>query len=98
MALAATLALVPTVSFAVSPSATHGSARPAASARPAPTSVTGPTVDLGPNVHVFDPAMSQDAIQATVDAVAAAQVTNQFGPERVALLFEPGVYGSAEHP
>lgn len=94
MALAATLVLVPTVSFAVTPSATHGSARPAASARPAPTSVP----DLGPNVHVFDPTMSQDSIQATVDAVAAQQVPNQFGTERVALLFKPGVYGSADHP
>ena len=34
-------------------------------------------------------------IQATVDAVAAQQLTNQFGTQRYALLFEPGTYGTA---
>src|SRR4051812_12810456 len=37
--------------------------------------------DLGPNVHVFDPSMPVSEIQATVDAIAAQQVTNQFGSE-----------------
>ncbi len=40
--------------------------------------------------------MSQ--IQATVDAIATQQVGNQFGPQRYALLFEPGTYGSAANP
>jgi hypothetical protein len=54
--------------------------------------------DLGPNVLIFDPSMPTAQIQATVDAVAAQQVPNQFGPERYALLFEPGTYGSAANP
>ena len=37
-------------------------------------------------------------IQATVDAIAQQQVSNQFGTQRYALLFKPGTYGSAEHP
>ena len=54
--------------------------------------------DLGPNVLVFDPSMSTADIQAQVDAIAAQQVPNQFGPERYALLFKPGTYGSSDHP
>src|SRR6267378_3927546 len=54
--------------------------------------------NFGPNVHVFTPAMSQSAIQATVDAIAAQQVPNQFGTQRYALLFEPGTYGSSTNP
>jgi hypothetical protein len=37
-------------------------------------------------------------IQATVDAVADQQVSNQFGTQRYALLFKPGTYGSAAEP
>jgi len=54
--------------------------------------------DLGPNVIVFDPSMPTSQIQATVDAIAAQQVPNQFGSERYALLFKPGTYGSAAEP
>ncbi|WP_151082467.1 glycosyl hydrolase family 28-related protein [Nocardioides cynanchi] len=54
--------------------------------------------DLGPNTYVFDPSMSVDEIQATVDAVSKQQLGNQFGTERVALLFKPGTYGSAAQP
>jgi hypothetical protein len=54
--------------------------------------------DLGPNVYVFDPSMPQSQIQATVDAIAAAQVPNQFGAQRYALLFKPGTYGTATDP
>jgi len=54
--------------------------------------------DLGPNVLVFDPSMSTTHIQAMVDAVAAAQVDNQFGTQRYALLFKPGTYGTATEP
>ncbi len=54
--------------------------------------------DLGPNVKIFDPSMSVSDIKATVDAIAAQQVTNQFGTERYALLFQPGTYGSAAEP
>ena len=54
--------------------------------------------DFGPNVLVFDPSMPQAQIQASVDAVAARQISDQFGTGRFALLFKPGTYGSAAHP
>jgi hypothetical protein len=54
--------------------------------------------DFGPNVLVFDPSMPTSQIQATVDAIAAQQVPNQFGAQRYALLFKPGTYGSAATP
>ncbi len=54
--------------------------------------------DFGPNVIVFDPSMPQSQIQATVDAVAAQQVPNQFGTQRYALLFKPGTYGTPQSP
>ncbi|HEV7204279.1 MAG TPA: glycosyl hydrolase family 28-related protein [Jatrophihabitans sp.] len=71
----------------------------AASAASLPTpAVTAGQPDLGPNVYVFDPSMPTSQIQTTVDAIAAQQVPNQFGTERYALLFKPGVYGSAATP
>jgi hypothetical protein len=57
-----------------------------------------PGSDLGPNVVVFDPSMPTTEIQATVDAIASQQVSNEFGTQRYALLFEPGTYGSAADP
>ncbi len=54
--------------------------------------------DFGPNVYVFTPSMPQSQIQATVNAIAAQQISNQFGTQRYALLFEPGTYGSAADP
>src|SRR3954470_13767934 len=57
-----------------------------------------PAPDLGPNVIVFDPSMPTSQIQATVDAISAQQVPNQFGTQRYALLFKPGTYGSSSHP
>ena len=65
----------------------------AGAAAPAPTEP-----DFGPNVMVFDPSMSTSQIQAAVDAIADQQVPNQFGPERYALLFKPGTYGTAADP
>ena len=56
------------------------------------------TSELGPNVYVFDPTMPTSQIQATVDSIANQQVSNQFGTQRYALLFKPGVYGSAATP
>lgn len=53
---------------------------------------------LGPNVLVFDPTMSVSQIKAQVDAIASQQAANEFGPERYALLFKPGTYGSAAEP
>ena len=54
--------------------------------------------NFGPNVYIFNPSMPLSQIQATVDAVAAQQVSNQFGTQRYALLFEPGTYGSPANP
>jgi hypothetical protein len=85
LTVAAAIAFVPS-SQAAAPTAVP----PAAPAAGAP--------DLGPNVYVFDPSMPQSQIQATVDAIAAQQLSNQFGPERYALLFKPGTYGSATNP
>jgi hypothetical protein len=62
------------------------------------SAAAAPAPDLGPNVVVFDPSMSTSEIQARVDAISAQQVSNQFGPERYALLFKPGTYGSSDHP
>ena len=42
--------------------------------------------------------MPQSQIQATVDKISAQQLDNEFGTQRYALLFEPGVYGSATSP
>jgi len=53
---------------------------------------------VGPNVMIFDPSMPTSQIQATVDAIANEQVSNQFGSPRWALLFKPGTYGSAAAP
>jgi hypothetical protein len=49
-------------------------------------------------VYVFTPAMPQSQIQATVDAISSQQISNQFGAQRYALLFEPGTYGTAADP
>src|SRR5881398_3319193 len=54
--------------------------------------------NLGPNVIVFDPSMPTSQIQATVDAIATQQISNEFGTQRYALLFKPGTYGSSDHP
>src|SRR5256885_7538744 len=56
------------------------------------------TPDFGPNVHIFQPSMDQAAIQAELNAIAVAQVHNEFGTRRDAVLFAPGTYGSAAHP
>jgi hypothetical protein len=54
--------------------------------------------DFGQNVYIFNPNMPLSQIQATVDTIANQQVSNQFGPQRYALLFEPGTYGSSTNP
>lgn len=45
--------------------------------------------DFGSNAIVFDPSMPTSQIQATVDAIATQQISNQFGTQRYALLFKP---------
>src|SRR5438876_943884 len=69
----------------------------AAPATEAPDAQSGQR-DLGTNVIVFDPSMPTATIQATVDAIGAQQVSNQFGAQRFALLFKPGTYGSTAAP
>jgi hypothetical protein len=54
--------------------------------------------DFGPNVVVFDPSMPTSQIQATIDAITAQQVDNEFGTQRYALLFKPGTYGTVANP
>jgi hypothetical protein len=54
--------------------------------------------NFGPNVFIFSPGMPQSQIQATVNSIASRQVSNQFGTQRYALLFEPGTYGSKADP
>jgi hypothetical protein len=84
--LVAALAVVPDVARAV-PETT-----------PPVAAVPAVRTDLGPNVYVFTPEMEQSQIQSTVDAIADQQIPNQFGPQRYALLFAPGTYGSAADP
>src|SRR5919201_5804925 len=57
-----------------------------------------PPPDFGPNVKIFDPSMSTSQIKAVVDGIANQQVSNEFGTQRYALLFKPGVYGSQADP
>jgi hypothetical protein len=79
-------------------------AAPARTAAPAAQTSVSPAAHLagepafGPNVYVFTPSMPQSQIQATVDSIASQQISNQFGTQRYALLFEPGTYGSAANP
>jgi hypothetical protein len=54
--------------------------------------------NFGPNVYIFDTGMPLAAIQATVDAVASQQLSNEFGTQRYAFLFKPGTYGTAASP
>ena len=53
---------------------------------------------FGPNVCVFNTTMSQASIQADLDNIASQQVSNQFGTQRYAILFQPGTYGSTANP
>jgi len=86
----AVLAILLAASWALPVSATAATVTvpPAASGQP----------NFGANVYVFTPSTAQSTIQATVDAVASTQVSNQFGTQRYAFLFEPGTYGSTADP
>jgi hypothetical protein len=70
----------------------------AAAASPRSVTPAAAVPDFGPNVKIFDPSMSTAEIKATVDAIAAEQVSNQFGTQRYALFFKPGTYGTPENP
>jgi hypothetical protein len=64
----------------------------------AATTASSSQPNFGPSVYIFNPSMSRSEIQTKVDAVANQQVSNQFGTQRYALLFEPGTYGSSNDP
>ncbi|ALG11231.1 discoidin domain-containing protein [Kibdelosporangium phytohabitans] len=63
---------------------------------------TGPVVpptdprnpDFGPNTFVFSPSTPQSEIQGRLNAIASQMHTNQFGPQRYAVLFKPGNYNA----
>jgi len=78
------------------PTTSHSTSGVAASVAAASALFSQP--DFGPNVMIFDPSMPTSQIQAAVDAIAGQQVSNQFGTQRYALLFEPGTYGSSTNP
>ncbi|MBT0768767.1 adenylyl cyclase [Kineosporia sp. J2-2] len=80
-----------TAVVAAAGAATVAQALPSTTAGPN-TSTSTAEPDFGAHVHVFDPSMSSAQIQSTLDSVFKAQETNQFGDERVALLFKPGSY------
>ena len=83
--------------FAAAPAIPAAAAAPAASAAGvvAPSTTGG---QFGANVFVFNPSMTQDSIQSTLDSIASQQVSNQFGTQRYAVFFEPGTYGSSADP
>jgi hypothetical protein len=88
LVLATALTVSGVAAAEVGAAATGGAAVPSAAGAPS----------FGSNVLLFDPSMPQDEIQAKVDAIAAQQVGNEMGSARYALLFAPGVYGSAAKP
>jgi hypothetical protein len=69
-----------------------------AGARGATASAAPREPDLGPNVTIFDPSMPVSQIQSAVDAIYARQVDDEMGTNRYAILFKPGVYGTAAQP
>ena len=75
-------AIVATAGFAATPAVAGAPAAPS----------------FGANVHIFNPGMDQATIQSQLNAIAVAQVDNEFGPRRDAVLFEPGTYGSKTNP
>jgi len=48
--------------------------------------------DLGKKVLIFNPSMNMNVVQKILTALHKQQQYNQFGQERYALLFRPGVY------
>ncbi|MEW2497675.1 RICIN domain-containing protein [Streptomyces nodosus] len=58
------------------------------------TSTPPDGVDLGPDVVVFDPSMASSTIQSRLDSIFRQQETAQFGSQRYAVLFKPGVYSN----
>jgi hypothetical protein len=101
-ALALGLAGLVTAGPAAAQPAAAGPGAVPARTGPIPSALTLPHAagqpDFGSNVYVFTPDMPQSQIQATVNSIASQQISNQFGTQRYALLFEPGTYGTAADP
>ena len=70
-------------------------AAPGVAAAAPPSTTDARTPNFGPNVTIFDAGTPVAEIQAKADAIYAQQVGNEMGAARYALLFEPGVYGTA---
>ena len=60
------------------------------------TVIVSATPNFGPNVLIFDPTMTN--IQSQIDAVYTLQKYNQFGTQRTAMMFKPGVYSNLDVP
>jgi hypothetical protein len=82
----------------LAPAALAGSAAPATAAAASTVAPSTTGGQFGPDTYIFTPSMSQASIQSTLDSIANQQVSNQFGSQRYAVLFEPGTYGSAADP
>jgi hypothetical protein len=91
--LVATLSLLPSAVAAV-----PSTSQPASAAALGARSASPSQPNFGSNVYIFTPTMPLSQIQATVDSIATQQISNQFGTQRYALLFEPGTYGSSATP
>ncbi|MGC5288514.1 discoidin domain-containing protein [Micromonospora sp. DT231] len=50
--------------------------------------------NLGPNTFVFGPSTPTSTIQSRLNTLFTQQETNQFGPQRYAVLFKPGTYSA----
>src|SRR4051812_26050720 len=50
------------------------------------------TPNFGPNVKLFNPSMSHDEMQQTIDKVYTEQQHAEFGSSRYAFLLMPGKY------
>jgi hypothetical protein len=63
---------------------------------PTPSDPVEPTdprnPNFGPNTYVFDPSTPTSTIQSRLNTIFTQQETNQFGPQRYAVLFKPGNY------
>lgn len=83
------------LSLALSPVLLAG---PASLALATPPHTSTPQAVLEQATTIFDPSMSVDDIQASMDAAWETQVDNEMGTERYAFLFLPGTYGTDDDP
>ncbi len=79
--------------YTVTYSATTANGTPGTLTR---TVIVSSIPNFGPNVLIFDPTMTN--IQSQITAIYAEQKYNQFGPQRTAMMFKPGVYPDLDLP